>query len=211
MINGRVFATKDQAYAMQCLNQGFKVIYVGDVQSITPQERDAYVVASYLVPDYAALSAHIDGNEQEFVRLYYLGLSSKPAMEMFAAIIACLYKGYNVVFYIPQSEETLDFIEYLLKFIEFNFGIMTQTRTTPFAFNQEFIDKDIELLYLTNLVTYQEFLQITHNLDDVTIDKLIQEVNPPEELRNDREKLVKWFSNLKDSLCGNLVKGMMYV
>ncbi len=210
MINGKMIGTKDPYMVTQLLQSGCKVIYVGDPQSITPQERDAYVVASYLVPDYAALSAHIDGDERKFVQLYYAALSSKPAMEMFSAIIACLHSGFNVVFYVPQTEESLNFIGYLLKFIEYNFGIQTETKSTPFAFNPAFTDKCIELLYLNNLVTYQEFLQITNNLDDISIDKLILEANPPEDVRGSKETLIKWFSQLKDMLTGTLIKGMSY-
>lgn len=209
MIKNMMIGTKDINVVNEALQNGFKVIFVGDSTVMPKEALERYVVASSFVPDYNALSMHIDGNERGFVQAYFAALASKAATEMFSAVIACLHNGYGICIYMPETEDSLDYIGYLFKFMEYNYGIQAATKTTPFMYNPKFNDRNITLLYLNNLVDYSEFLRHVCNLDDTTIEKLKSEVpGIPSNIMNNTAELVKYFSNLKDQL--TMARGMIY-
>lgn len=209
MIKNMIMGTKDPNVVNDALQQGFKVIFVGDSSAVPKEVLDKFVVASSFVPDYNALAMHVDGNERGFVQAYFASLASKAATEMFSAIIACLHNGYGIVIYMPEAEDGLDYIGYLFKFLEYNYGIQTATKSTAFMYNPKFNDRNITLLYLNNLVDYTEFLRYICNLDDTTIEKLKSEVpGIPQNIMNNTPELVKFFSALKDQL--TMTRGMIY-
>lgn len=213
LLKGQLFATSDINMVNHALSQGVKIIYLGDPISVPDMYKSVFVTATSLFPDYNTMAMQIEGNEQGFVQMYTASLNSKAAMEMLSVIIACLYKGTNIILYVPQEASGLNFAQYLLRFIEYNFGIVTQTRSTKFAFNPEFSNKIIELLYLNNLVTPQEFLVNSEKLNEFTIRKLVAEIRPMVDDPRDIDCIVKWFANYKDQLIKAnkpLVYGVQY-
>ena len=213
MIKGQLWATSDINLVNQALMQGFKVVYLGDPISIDPAYKEKFVVATSLVPDYQTMALQVDGNIDGFIQMYMSSLNSKAAMEMMSVILVCLYKGINILFYLPPEASGLNYVQYLLQYIEFNFGITTQTKTSQFMFNHEFTGRIIELLYLNELVTAQEFLINSNSLDDMTIRKLVTDLHP---VVNDPTKLnqiITWMSNYKDELIKAgmpLINGIQY-
>ena len=213
MLKGQLWASSDANLVNQALMQGFKVIYLGDPISIDPYYKDKFVFASALVPDYQTMALQVDGNETGFIQMYSAALNSRAAMSMFSVIFACLYKGTNILFYIPKDAVELNYAKCLLEFLYHNFGIVTQTQTTQFEFNPAFTSKIIELLYLDNLVTAQEFLVLSDTLDDIVLRKLVVELNPMVDDPNSLECIIEWFSNYKKQLIESnrpLVNGMQY-
>lgn len=214
LIKGQLWATSDLNLVNDALSKGFKAIYLGDSLSLqnTPY-KDTFITASPFVPDYQALSMHIDGNEDGFIQMYIASLNSKPAMEMMAVVLAALYNGVNIMFYMPSDSLSLNYIQYLLQFIEMNYGIKTQTKTTTFEFNPQFASKIIELLYLNGLVQPQEFLINTENLDNLTIQKLLSDIHPMINDLTNTDEIVRWFSHYKDELLSSgkpLINGIQY-
>lgn len=213
VLRGQLWATSDINLVNQALYQGVKVIYLGDPISIAPEYRDKFVISSVLVPDYLMMSALVDGDQQKFEQMYLSCLASNPATEMISVILACLYKGTNIMFYLPQEASGLNFIQYLLQFIEYNYGIVTQTKTTTFGFKQEFSRKVIELLYLNNFVSPQEFLVNTETVDDAALRKLVGDVHPMVKNPRDLNEIIQWFNNYRDQLLNSdkpLVNGVQY-
>ena len=90
---------------------------------------------------------------------------------MLSVIFTCLYRGTNIIFFLPPESAGLNFIEYLLQFIYFNYGITTQTKTTEFSFDPAYTGRIIELLYLNNLVDATEFLVNSETLNEFTLRK----------------------------------------
>lgn len=213
MLKGQLWATSDANLVNQAMTQGYKVIYLGDPVSLTPDLKEKFVMATSLTPDYETLSLMVDGNIEGFVNMYLASLNSKVAMEMLSAILACLYKGINVIFYLPQEASSLDYAQYLLQFIEYNFGIITQTKNTQFNVNPSYFGRIIELLYLNNLVSAQEFLVNSKDLDNMTLRKLVVELHPMVKDPTDLKQIIAWFSNYKDELLKSnkpLINGIQY-
>ena len=213
MLRGQLWATTDINLVNQALTQGFKVIYLGDPISIDPAYKERFVVATAFTPDYQTLSLQVDGNEQGFVQMYTASLNSRAAMEMMAVILACLYRGTSIMFYLPIEATGLNFVQYLLHFIEYNYGIQTQTKSTQFGYNPTFNSKIIELLYLNNLVSAQEFLISTEKIDELSLRKLVDELHPMVKDPRNLDEIIKWFSNYKDQLISSnkpLINGIQY-
>lgn len=215
MLNGKLWASSDINLVMQATMQGFKVIYLGDPLSLSEElkQNPNFVVSTALTPDYQALSLQVDGDENGFIQMYISQLNSKAAIDMLSLILVCLYRGTHIMFYLPQESLGLNFIQYLLQFIEMNYGIMTQTQTTQFQYKQEFNTKIAELLYFNNLITAQEFLIHADTLDDIMLKKLITELHPMVQNPKDIDQIMAWFSNYKDQLLKAqqpLINGIQY-
>lgn len=213
MLKAQLWATSDINLVNQALMQGFKIIYLGDPLSIDPMYKDKFVVSSALVPDYNILSLQIDGNMQAFIDAYIYSLNSKAATEMLSVIFTCLYKGMNIMFFLPPESSGLHFVEYLLQFIYFNYGITTQTKTSDFSFDEKYFDKIMELLYLNNLIDYNEFLLKSNKLDKLSLMKLVDELHPMVQDPTDLNQIIAWFSNFKDELIKAnkpLINGIQY-
>lgn len=213
MLRAQLWATSDINLVNQALAQGFKVIYLGDPLSINPMYKDKFVTSSALVPDYNIMSLQVDGNMQAFAEMYTLSLNSKPAMEMLSVIFTCLYRGTNIMFFLPPESAGLHFVEYLLQFIYINYGITTQTKTSEFSFDVNYMDRIMELLYLNDLVDCNEFLVNSNKLDELTLKKLVNELHPMVQDPTDINQVIAWFSNFKDELIKAnkpLINGIQY-
>ena len=213
MLRGQLWASSDINLVNNALAQGFKVIYLGDPISIDPYYKDKFIVASILVPDYTTMSMQVDGNEDGFVQMYTAALNSRAGVEMIAAILACLYKGTNILFYIPQEALSLNYVQYLLMFFEYNYGVTAQTKTTQFSFNSVFTTKVAQLLYLENLITAYEFIINADTLDNMVLQKLVNDIHPMVEDPTSIECIINWFSNYKKELLSAnkpLVNGVQY-
>lgn len=199
-LRGQLWATSDINMVNQACSQGVKVIYLGDVLNLSNEDATRFVFSSSFVPDYQTMSMQVDGNKEAFIQMYVASLNSKASVEMFSAILACLYKGVSVMFYLPPEASDLNFVQYLLQFIELNYGITTATKTTKYAFDQSYSGKVIELLYLNNLVTAQEFLINSETIDDISLRKLVTELHPMVEDPNNLEDIIEWFSKYRGEL-----------
>ena len=212
VLTGQLWATSDINFVQQAMMKGFRIIYLGDPISIDPIEKDKFVVATALTPDYQTMSLQVDGNQEGFINMYIASLNSKPALEMFSVIFACLYRGKNILFFLPPEASGLNYVQFLLQYIEMNYGVTTQTTSTQFAFNPAFSTRVSELMYLNNLISCQEFLINSDSLDDISLRKLIDEIHPVVENPSDINCIVKWFSNYKNELLKNinLINGIQY-
>ena len=214
MLNGQLWATSDIKLVEQALYQGFRVIYLGDPMSLDPVYREKFTTATALIPDYHALSLQIDGDMDGFIHLYIASLNSPAALEMLAIIFVCLYRGINIMFYLPPEASGLNYVQYLLQFIEFNFGIKTQTKSTQFSFDPSFIGKIVELMYLHDLVSAQEYLVNSTSLNNSSLRKLVVEMRPNVEDPTNISQIVAWFGRYKDELLKSngrpLINGIQY-
>lgn len=215
MINlpGQLWATSDINLVNQAYANGFKVLYLGDPVSMDPAYKDIFIMATSLIPDYNAMSMQVDGNEQGFIQMYTASLSSKAAMEMISVIIAGLYSGKNIIMFLPPEASGLNFIQYLLQFIHYNYGIETQTKSTAYSFDPTFSSKIAELLYLNSFINAQNFLIASDSIDDLVLRKLVNELRPAVKDPRDINQILKWFSDFKNALLSSnkqLVNGLQY-
>ena len=71
----------------------------------------------------------------------------------------------------------------------------------------------MELLYLNNLITSQEFLVSSESLDDLSLRKLVSELHPMVKDPTDIKEIITWFSNYKDALIQSskpLINGIQF-
>lgn len=210
-LKGQLCATSDTNLVKQALSQGVKVIYLGDIMS--PEYSDEFIVSSVLIPDCLMMRALIDGDQEKFKQMYLACLASNPATEMMSIILAALYKGRSIMFYLTQEASGLNYIQYLLQFIEDNYGVVTQTKTRTFTFKPEFSKKVIALLYLNNFVSPQEFLANTEKVDYAVLRKLVGDVHPMVKNPRDLNEIIQWFDHYRDQLLNSdkpLVNGVQY-
>lgn len=215
LLTGQLWATSDFELVNELLreNIGVKIIYLGDPESVPPQYRDIFIMGTSLTPNYETLSLLIDGDENAFIQHYTMSLNSKASIEMMTALLACLYKGTSLILFLPKDSIGMNYIQYLLKYIEYNFGIVTQTKSTKFSFNPLFTGKIAELLYLSNLMSPHEFLVNTESLNDISLRKLVTEIRPMVNNPGDMNEIIQWFSNFKDELLKAkkpLINGVQY-
>lgn len=212
-LNGQLWATSDIVTVNQAMAQGFKIVYLGDTLLLEPGYKERFVSGVCLTPDYEALSLQVDGNINGFISLYAASLNSKAAIDMISVILACLRSGTNIMLFLPEESADLNFAQYLLSFIELNFGVTTQTKTSQFAFNPAFTSKVSTLIYLNDMMTAQEFLVNSDTLDEFTIKKLVVELHPMVKNPEDINCIMDWFRKYKDELikAGRpLINGIQY-
>ena len=213
MLKGQLWATSDINLVGQALQNGFKAIYLGDPISMNPAFKDKFVFGTTLTPDYETMAAKIDGNDHAFLQMYFSALHSGPATEMMSVILACLFKGTNIILYLPPEAKDLNFVEYLLQFIKINYGITTQTLSTQFEFDIKFKERVLELLYLSNLIDAQEFLVNSNSVNDNVLKKLVVDLRPMVNNPRSLDDILEWFSNYKDQLINAsrpLINGIQY-
>ena len=213
MLKGQLWATSDINEVMLAIQNGFKAIYLGDPVSANPVIKENFVFGTSLTPDNEAMAMKIDGNDYAFLQMYFSSLHSAPATELISVILACLFKGTNIMLFLPPEAKDLNFIEYLLQFIQINYGVMTRTKSTQFGFDMKFKDKVLELLYLNSLINAQEFLVKSDNVNDNILKKLVVELRPMVENPRDLDQILQWFSNYKDQLISAnkpLINGVQY-
>lgn len=202
--NGQIFATSDMGVVDTAARTGYKLIYVGD-QLEMPQGYK-FVNAIMFTPDYKTMSAIIEGNQQRVAENYYASLQTPQAEELFAIIIGALRSNSQIMIYFPNETLQLKYPYLLLEHMLNKYGIRVGDNNNPFAYNPSYDMSNFRLLYLYNLVTWQEFILNTEDLDDFTIAKLKQELcqqfNIPVNISN--IDMVNEIQKIKDKLINDM-------
>lgn len=202
--NGQIFATSDMGVVDTAARTGYKLIYVGD-QLEMPQGYK-FVNAIMFTPDYKTMSAIIEGNQQRVAENYYASLQTPQAEELFAIIIGALRSNSQIMIYFPNETLQLKYPYLLLEHMLNKYGIRVGDNNNPFIYNPAYDTSNFRLLYLYNLVTWQEFILNTEDLDDFTIAKLKQELcqqfNIPVNISN--IDMVNEIQKIKDKLINDM-------
>ncbi|MBP5598334.1 MAG: hypothetical protein J6Y02_23405 [Pseudobutyrivibrio sp.] len=175
---GTIYLTSDLAVVERTLQTRSAKVVVIDEENPFPQAMDMITMASILLPPYEALSAMVDGEIEIFRQIYFDYLNMPDPAGFMAILIMCIYRGINLLFYIPNDEA--DFIAPLIgKFS--SFGVMIGDQARPF-----FMDPAAEPFRLS-MVTYygvmsaEEYLQrlpIECPVDPNILPMLIKFYNP---------------------------------
>ncbi|MDE6946223.1 MAG: hypothetical protein K2P14_03450 [Anaeroplasmataceae bacterium] len=202
--NGQIFATSDMGVVDTAARTGYKLIYIGD-QLEMPQGYK-FVNAIMLTPDYKTMSAIIEGNQERVAQNYYASLQTPQAEELFAIIIGALRSNSQIMMYFPNETLQLKYPYLLLEHMLNKYGIRVGDSGNPFVYNPAYDASNFRLLYLYNLVTWQEFILNTEDLDDFTIAKLKQELcqqfNIPANISN--IDMVNEIQKIKDKLINDM-------
>lgn len=110
IINGTSFWCSDQQLALNEYNSGYRVVCFSDEANEIKAMMPEAIMASIFLPPYELMDILMDGDMQTFSYYYteYLA-TSEEVNTMIDIILAALYKGINIVFYVPRSEFELGF------------------------------------------------------------------------------------------------------
>lgn len=179
-LKGMLFATSSIEEVQQHVMNGSKVLFIGDPTAEQDFiQRFNMIVAMPLVPDYNIMSKDIEGEFGAFDIEYDNMLSEEPAAQFFAAIITAMFKGFNVVLYFPKCCLGLRYVNNLLFYIQSQFGIIAQTKTTKYMYIESFDGFNVALMYANNTINGYEFLlYFSGQMDIYLAKKLIYELKP---------------------------------
>lgn len=175
LIKNIMVATTNMDYAMSEMSMGAKVLYLGDPMSIP--DIPNIIRATLLVPDYNCLRFFADGMIGEYQKQYLRLLNSPGTAESFASIIALLYKGVKVILFFPEENKDLDYAETLLKYIRDTFGITAQSKSTEPMYNTAYDTANARLLHMYKLISGEDFIFMSEELNDFDIDRLKPEMS----------------------------------
>mgnify|MGYP007069842398 FL=1 len=149
-------------------------------------QNDAYLVGTCLLPPIESKIAEADGNEQLYDMHYEQHLNEPYQQEFMAALISYLYKGGNILLFLPAMDNYTK--EKLVFFIYKVFGIHIGVLGDPNPMNCNcFYDERcipiwLNLMYTVNVLSPYEYLNL-YPLDaqlnnQFIINKLINEIRP---------------------------------
>lgn len=213
MFSGILASTNDPKILEMYRQQGFRIIYIGDLDGetdfpITPD----IIIGTAIAPDYNVLVQEMDGDQQSFEHEYQHLLLRPAAVELFCAIRAAMFRGINVVLYFPKDTEGMKFVPYLLNYIVAMYGIVVQRQEIingqlqfiQFAYNPAYTNFNISEMYKLNLVSAQEFIFYGEELDGVIVNKLINDLHPYIGNLNTMEEIqqfmVQYATNYKNAM-----------
>lgn len=179
LLKAPIFYTKNPEVVKQALASGTFVVSLEEGSSMFPIEQIPNMTkGTILLPPDELNVLLIDGNEQEFVMNYYVYLNSPVVSEFMALLLYMSYTGMTVtIFDTPK-----DFDYYanpLLGFLFATFGFITGTEQmapnmepTPYKDCQA-----LSLLYVSNLIDINAFMNEIPNVDRVQDFLLMNAVN----------------------------------
>lgn len=91
------------------------------VPMLCDENNPQVVPGTILLPPVEALWAIIDGNNDQFVQIYYMYLTSPDVMQYIATLITSMYQGTNLIIYYPEENDIK--IRYLYEHFRTNYGL----------------------------------------------------------------------------------------
>ena len=165
ILKGDMYITDDPNVILNIpLNQNTRIISM-DEDNILPAN-DAILVGTCLLPPVEALMAEIDGNEMGYLDLYRNHLM-QPHQHMFmAALFAFLYKGGNLIFFLPgvgYNNTYNTFMRLIWDIYGIKFGILNSNDPYLSSCNSDYpkcIPIWTKMIYETDVISTEEFLLI---------------------------------------------------
>lgn len=116
-------------------------------------------MGTILTPNIETMAAELD-KEYEVSDMMYREYLTGPVQDQFIVLmLAALYKGTNILLYIPKDEYFgLSFKNVLLDHIYKMYGVVVGTPEIQFTFDPNFFYKIIGKFYLYDFITLDEFV-----------------------------------------------------
>ena len=161
------------------------------------------IMGTILLPPYEAMSAIVDGEDKIAIDIYMDYLNGSTQDMFICVLIAALYKGVNILLYVPEDES---FFVYGLLVRFTIYGIQVGKDDVPFGLMEgAFFDcLRLSSMYVHDIMTSDDFLKSYPNgclLLDFTIPKLIEYYNPHLN-EYTAESYAKYFNEFKERVKG---------
>lgn len=175
-----------------------KILFVGDTFGY---ENDIKIYRMIpvpaLTPNYEVMESDINGDMNEFMQKYSVYLNSEEAKMYFAAIVTALHRGKNILIFFPPEASGLKYQQALLDIISYNFGIVANTDNTHFAYNENYNQQNLNMMYYYNTISPQEYLLLSNNMFDSMMNKLLYDMKIPVGANTDKKTVYDYLNQYR--------------
>ena len=180
MLKGGMYITcdKNDVIGAACYNS--RVIAIAETLNDIPNS-DTVTLGAVLQPPYDAVCAELDNDIPQFTALYRKYLYGNVQDRFIVLILAAMYKGYNIIVYIPKDEYEMHFKNVLQEHLLLVYGIVCGYRNRKFLYDSRFDTILLTKFYLYDYIDSKTFLMeypINVELDINVVNKLVYEFNP---------------------------------
>lgn len=158
-MTGQLIVCVDLETTIGYYRQGWRVICLSEDkqhQAVMPD----LMMGSVLLPPYESMDALLDGNKDLFALMYsdYL-FNNLDVRTMQSIILAALYRGVNIVIFIPPQEYEMGFINVFLQCYTSATGVYVGFHgQSPAVLDYNYNNSNMIRLYMEGLFPYSELL-----------------------------------------------------
>lgn len=180
MFKGDIFITDDIQLATNLsYDQRYRVFALMDNYETVFGQNSRVIGMPFLLPPYTALEEENMGNLQNFYNLYYQHLASDEADNYIVTLLTGLYRGFNILFYVPADESDMEYSRALLKYIQDIFGLTIGSKENPNSgFNMAFEDIIRIKMYFYGNIPAMDLVENIKNkiMDPILCDRMCHEL-----------------------------------
>jgi hypothetical protein len=181
MFKGDIFITDDIQLATNLsYDPRYRVFALMDNYEAVFGNNSNVIGIPFLLPPYTALEEENMGNLQNFYNLYYQHLASDEADNYIVTLLTGLYRGFNILFYVPADEsDGMEFRNALLKYIQDVFGLTIGSKENPRSgFNIAYEDIIRLKMYYYGNIPAMDLVENIKNkiMDPILCDRMCSEL-----------------------------------
>ena len=158
-MTGQLIVCMDLETTIGYYRQGWRVICLSEDkqhQTVMPE----LMMGSILLPPYESMDPWLDGNKELFALMYsdYL-FNNLDVRTMQSIILAALYRGVNIVLFIPRQEYEMGFLEIFLQCYTSATGVYVGFHgQSQSILDYNFNNINMVRLYMEGLFSYSELM-----------------------------------------------------
>ena len=204
ILKGTIFITKNQDVIRNANLQVTRIIDLDEDGAL--MDGPSIIKGVCLLPPPEAKIAEADGNEQLYDMAYSSHLLDPYQQEFMAAILAYLYKGGNLILFLPEMGYTYTkekIIQHMWNIYGIHIGDIDNTMNPNIAncyYDEKCVPIWLNLIYLADVMTpeaYLYFYPLDAPINNQTVmSRLLNELNPYGATIVDKEKEIERFRKL---------------
>ena len=209
MFKGNIYYTMSETVVMNIAHDpSFIILFLDEKADIDEQ---LWMIAGpnkntvpVLLPDQQALWAGADQGPEAMQVYYDEYLSQKEPTEMIITICKLLCNN-NILLYVDHNDGQLyikQLIFHISKYYGLNIGVMTDRGVeVPSSFNVTYMGKIIQMMYMSDLCTFDELIMLMpmqDHFNQFVLQKMALEVQPYIKNYPSLEQLDNYFFNYKN-------------
>ena len=184
LLQGTVYVTDKEEIVYNAPAMGTKIVSL-DEDGVLIQN-DSIIVGTCLLPPIESKIAEADGNEQMYDMYYEQHLNEPYQQEFTAVLISYLYKGGNLLFFLPAMDNYTKekFVFFMYKVFGIHIGIIGDPNPANgnYYYDERCIPMWLNLMYSVDVLTPYEYLA-KYPLDaqfnkQYIMEKLLMQINP---------------------------------
>lgn len=153
MIKGTLYFSSNVEATINAMRTGYKVISLTEDEGISGSLK-----GTILLPPYQAVMAEMDNNFIGFQNEYTIHLMKKESDFFISMIVMALFRGENIIIFIPKDESKLMFVEGLIGHLSSYFGIFPGSEVRPFYYDISFNPIILSKFYIYDLIPKEDFI-----------------------------------------------------